>query len=658
MKRLILWFCGAACAAAPAAAEEAPTLLEEITVTANRVDGPRAAIGSAVSSISGEELERRQIRIVSDALRELPGVSVSRSGPLGALTDIRIRGSEANHTLVLIDGIEVNDSASGGQYDFANLLALEVERIDVLRGPQSALYGSQAVGGVINIVTRRGEPGPARFRANLEGGSFGTATGNASVSGGAETYDYLFAAQGFHTRGVSSARAFDAYNPRSSLDRDGYESGTGLAKVSVRPGENIEVTGVARYTEFDADRDGYGTPANGSPYSAAVDSKDTEKGKQFFGRTQVKATAFDGAWENIAGVSYTNQDRRNFDGSGARTSQTIGETTKVDYQSNLRFETGDALPASHVLTFGADNQHDHIVSKSIYQDPAFGGNGPVRKSIDDTGVVGQYQLGLSERLFLTGSVRRDLNERFRDATTYRFASAYTFEGTGTKVRASYGTGVKNPTLTELYGFYGTFAGNPGLKPERGRGWDAGFDQPVLNDKLTFSATYFEQRVSDLISSAFDASIGKSKPINLPGVSKIHGVELEMTVRPWEPVTIRAAYTYSRGDDATGAELVRRPRNIASVNFGYAFLENRANANVEVVYNGKQKDLRFLSGAPYTSAQVELKAYTLVNLAASYKVTENAEVYGRVENLFDKRYQEVFSYNTPGRAAYGGIKISF
>ncbi|WP_020186325.1 TonB-dependent receptor [Methylopila sp. 73B] len=644
--------------AASAAAQQAPaddsTALEEISVTANRVEGPAAAIGSAVSSISGEELKRRQIRVVSDVLRELPGVAVNRTGPLGALTQVRIRGSEGNQTLVIVDGIRMNDPGTSAEFDFANLLNLEVERVDVLRGPQSALYGSDAVGGVINITTRKGEPGPTRFRANIEGGSFGALTGTASVSGGTQAYDYLIAGQGYRTSGISTAKRFDAFAPTSSLDRDGYQSGTGLAKVSVRPNELLEFTGVARYTDFKADRDGFGAASDGSPFAASVDTRDTEKGKQFYGRAQMTATLLDGAWGHVAGLSYTNSDRRSFDGDGAKTFATVGEMTRFDYQTNYRFATEAGLPASHVVTFGADHTRDAV--DSFTQFPSQ--RAPtVKQHIDNAGLVGQYQLGLFDSLFVTGSIRHDFNDRFEDDTTSRLASAYTFQRSKTKIRASYGTGLKNPTTFELFGFADNFVSNENLTPERAQGWDVGFDQPFWNDRVVLDATYFQQRVKDLISSEFVPAKGAGQPVNLAGKSKIDGVELGLTVRPFADVSVRAAYTFTDGEDPNGDTLVRRPRHIGSVNVNYVFLDGRANANLGVVYNGRQKDNRF-DAETFERAPVSLKAYTLVNMAASYKVTENAEVYGRIENLFDKQYEEVFTYNTPGRAAYGGVKVSF
>ncbi|RXF69246.1 TonB-dependent receptor plug domain-containing protein [Hansschlegelia zhihuaiae] len=647
-----------ACLISAAAAQSVPdgavTDLEELSLTANKVDGPTAAIGSAVSSLSGEDLERRQIRLVSDALREMPGVAVNRTGPIGGLTQLRIRGAEGNQTLVLIDGIEVNDPATAGEFDFANLMSLEVERVDVLRGPQSALYGSDALGGVVNIVTRKSEPGSTRFRASVEGGSFRTMTGQASISGGTEAYDYLIAGQGFRTSGVSTARRFADPAVASWRDRDGYENATGLAKFSVRPSELFEITGVARYAEFDADRDGFGS-APGFPFAAAVDNRDREKGEQFFGRTQARATLLDGAWDHILGLSYTNSDRRQYDGDGLKTSSSLGETRKVDYQSNLRFATGGRLPASHVLTFGADNQRDWTVGDSTFLPEK------VRKSIENTGLVAQHQIGLFERLFVTASVRHDLNDRFKDETTYRLASAYTLEGVGAKLRASFGTGVKNPTVQELYGFSGDFRGNADLTPERGRGWDVGFDQPFLDGRVAIDATYFQQRVKDLISSEStkDRETGEffSRPINLPGMSKIDGVELGLTVRPLADLSVRAAYAVIDGEDVNGDTLVRQPRHVASLNFNYAFLDGRGNANLGVVHNSRQKNFAF-DATTFVRSQVPLKAYTLVNVAASFEVTDNAEVYGRVENLFDRKYEEVFTYGTPGRAAFGGVKVSF
>ena len=267
-----------------------------------------------------------------------------------------------------------------------------------------------------------------------------------------------------------------------------------------------------------------------------------------------------------------------------------------------------------------------------------------------TGIVGQYQLGLWNDLFLTGSIRHDINEMFGNATTWRVTGAYNIDASDTKLRASIGTGVKNPTLFELFGFFGTYVPNPDLVPEQARGWDAGFDQQFLDGRIVFDATYFDQEITNLIQDTGNTSI------NLPGVSHINGVELGLTANPVDPLTIRASYTWMHGIDANGDELVRRPSNSASLNVNYAFPNRRANVDVGIVYVGARKDLTF--DAVFNKLFVDLPAYVLVNLAASYKVSDRVEVYARAENIFDVEYEEVYTYGGNGRTVTGGVRVEF
>jgi vitamin B12 transporter len=598
-------------------------------VTANRTPTPAAEVGSAVTVITRQELEDRQIRQVSDVLRAMPGVAVNRGGPVGQLTQIRIRGSEGNQTLVLIDGVEVNDPSAGSEFDFAHLMADDIERIEVLRGPQSALYGSDAVGGVVNIVTRRGD-GPVGSTASIEGGGYGTVRGQASVSGGTDQYDFLFGTAGLTTDGISAAD-----RRLGNSEADGYRNGTAYAKVGLHPSELVDIDVVGRYTRFRSDLDGF---AGGV---GAIDTKDDVDGSTFLGRVQGKLTLLDGRWDHIVGLS-TTEDSRDYRSDGDITSTYRGKTTRLDYQTNLTLDSETLLPAQHRLTLAADHEEQQADSDSDFAS--------FTRGIGSTGLVGQYQLGLFDSLFLTGSIRHDINDLFRDTTTYRLTAAYQVEATGTKLRASYGTGVKNPSLFELYGYTNTYRGNPALKPESARGWDAGFDQQIWGDRVVFDATYFDQRISDLIVGTGQSST------NLDGTSVARGVELGLTVTPVDDLTIRASYTYTDAHDATGAELVRRPRNLASLDVNYRFLDGAANLNLGIDYNGRQKDLAF--DAAYNSSPVTLHGYTLVNLGGSYQVNGAVQVYGRIDNLLDEAYEEVWSYGTPGRAGYLGMKVSF
>jgi len=613
----------------PAKAEEAePGLaLDPIVVTANRTPTPAAEVGSAVTVITRQELEDRQIRQLSDALREVPGVAVNRTGPAGQTTQIRIRGSESNQTLVLIDGVEVNDPSSESEFDFAHLMADDIERIEVLRGPQSALYGSDAIGGVVNIVTRRGA-GPATGTASVEGGGYGTLRGHASVSGGNDDLDYLIGAAGLRTDGASAAR--------NGSEADGYRNGTIYTKIGLHPSELLDIDLVGRYTRFNTDLDGF---AGGV---GAVDSRDDVDGSTFLGRVQGKLKLLDGRWEHIVGLSYTDDSRDYRDGDDIITSSYRGKTTRVDYQTNLTLDSEAVLPAEHRLTFAVDHEEQQADSDSGFAD--------FSRRIGATGLVGQYQLGLADSLFLTGSVRHDLNDLFQDTTTWRLTAAYKIEVTGTKLRASYGTGVKNPTLFELYGFTNTYRGNPDLKPEHAEGWDAGFDQQIWDDRVVLDATWFEQRISDLIVGSGQGSA------NLPGMATARGIELGLSVTPVDDLTFRASYSYTDAEDATGAELVRRPRNIASLNVNYRFLDGAATVNLGVDYNGPQKDLAF--DEVYNSSPATLGGYTLVNLAASYQASDRVQVYGRIDNLLDEDYEEVWTYGSLRRAGYLGMKVSF
>lgn len=611
--------------------------LDTISVTANLTETPLDQVGSAVTVLTGEELRRQKITLVSEALRQVPGLSVNRTGPTGQLTQVRIRGSEGNQTLVFIDGIKANDPSAGSEFDFAHLLAEDIERIEVLRGPQSALYGSDAIGGVINIVTRKGRGG-LHGTASAQGGSFDTLKGHASVSAGTETVNLLASATGFRTDGISVAD-----ERLGNSEKDGYRNGTVFAKAGFTPTENFELTGVARYTKFrtDTDAEAFYTEYG---HTGPVDALQDTRGEQFYGRAQARLTLFDGRWEQVAGYSYTDNDRdyRDLDPTEV-TSTYKGRMSRVDYRSSVFFDTPDLLDAAHTLTLALQHERDKAISKSAWSS--------FDRSVSSTGYIGEYQLSLIEDLVLTGSVRFDDNELFDNATTYRVTGAYRIEETGTKLRASYGTGVKNPTLFELYGYTNTYHGNPDLKPEKAEGWDAGFDQTLLGGLALLDVTYFNQRIGDLITGAGNTSV------NLPGHSKIEGVEVGLTVEPVENVSVRASYTYTHGRDSSGAELVRRPANVASLNVNYRFLDDRANINLGIVYNGRQKD--WVYSADYSEKQVvELDDYVLVNLAGSYEINPNMEVFGRLENILDEHYYEVWGYAEPGFGGYAGVRVTF
>ena len=612
--------------------------LEPIVVSANRTPTPAKAVGSAVTVITREELERRQIRLVSEALRSVPGVSVNTTGAVGNLTQLRIRGGESNHTLVLIDGVEVNSPANlDSSFDFGNLLALDVERIEVLRGPQSALYGSDAVAGVVNIITRRGEGAP-HGSAFVEAGNRGTVAGGASVGGKKDRVDFFVSANGLRTDGFSSAAEW-----RGNGEKDGYENGTAFTKFGFQARDNLRFDFVGRATGYTSESDDFGA-------TAAIDGDAETEGRQFLGRAQAKLDLYDGRWQQIFGVS-GNHDEYDYYSGGALSSSYEGNKTKFDYQSTFDIRT-DSLPQiAQSVTFALDHEINEANVQSDFID--------LDRTRDQTGLVGQYAVAFWDQLFLTGSIRHDVNEDFDDDTTYRLTGAYLVKQTGTKFRASWGTGTKDPSLYELYGTPGTYPvlSNPDLLPERSRGWDVGVDQSFLNDRVKVEATYFDQDIEDFITTAYTPTF-ESQYVNGDDTAKTHGVELGLTVRPTQNLSLRAAYTWLDGEDPDGESLLRRPEHSASFNADLALLDGRASLGVGLVYVGEREDLAFEPAPTYGSYRTTLDSYVAVNARGSYRIDESKEIYARIENLFDEEYEETYTYGAPGRTGVAGLRVNF
>ena len=629
---ILLAFLAAGQMPGPLMAEEPAQELPEIVVSASRIPLPADEIGSAVTVITEEELKQRQVRIVSDVLRDVPGLAINRTGGVGALTQIRIRGAEGNQTLVLIDGIEVNNPAAGSEFDFANLLNAEIERVEVLRGPQSALYGSDAIGGVINIVTKQPERG-VTFTARGEGGSFNTQEGLLGLGYGGEHFYLSGSLNRFVTDGISAAE-----RRNGNGEEDDYDNTTARVKLGFSPVEALEIETVGLLVDSDRDGDAFAAVVN------ATDSDDQSETLERYGQARAKLTLFDGAWEQVLRASYIDVDRDNFDGTGAKTFASRGEKDKLDYQSSFLFSTPDMAAAEHAVTFAVEREREEQLT-----DSSFTGRNNVE--VENYGYVGEYRLALWDRFFLSGSGRFDDNDRlFDNEVTYRGTAAYLHEETGTRLHGSVGRGVKNPTLFELFGSTSTFTGNPDLEAEEAFGWDLGVEQSFLDDRLIVDVIYFNTGIEDLIQGAANTAV------NLPGTSEIQGVEVTAFAEPLPGLQLNAAYTFTDGEDADGQELVRRARHIASFNANYAFelFQRAANVNLGIRYNGKQDD--FVFDAAFNRSTTTLDSFTLISLGLSYEVHDGVEIFARGENLLDDNHQEVFGFGTPGVAGFAGLRI--
>lgn len=619
---LVLAACGAV------QAEEQPAPLGEIVVTATRDEVPLEQVGSSITVITAKEIEQQQLRTVADALRMVPGLDVKQSGAYGGSTSVFMRGAKPEHTLVVLDGVEMNDpTAIGAAYDFANVTVDNIERIEVLSGPQSTLYGSHAMGGVINIITKRGD-GKLKAYFAAEGGSHYTAKETAGVSGGTSLLQYALNISRFDTSGISAANSKNG-NP----ENDPYQNSTVSAQLGSTPLDNLDFDVAVRYSTSRADLDGYSTIP---PFSFSDIRGYHANADQLYLRAEGNLSLVNNLWDQKLGLSFNDSKRAYSDGYFYN-----GQSLKFDWQHVLHlhktndFTLGVERKDEYATTDGMDEKH--AATNSIYL---------------------QDQIKLFDSWFTTLGVRVDDHNRFGTEATYRFTTAYLVKQAGTKIRGSYGSGFRSPSLYELYApalpLWFFLGGSANLKPEKSTGWDLGVEQALPVMKAHLSATWFRNNFKDMIRYMTNPVTWNSYYDN---VDKAHsqGVELTVSLQPLEELALKATYTYTETKDDTagstsyGKQWSYRPKNKLTFDANYRFIQ-QANLNLGLVYVGTRYD-----DAANTR---KMKDYLLMNLAGSYDVTKNLQLFGRIENLFDRQYEEVAGYGTPGIGAYAGVKVSF
>jgi vitamin B12 transporter len=629
---------------APGPAGGAPPASEAQTQEASGI--PRDMIGTAVTVVTGEELRARQIRQVADALRSLPGVSVNRSGGFGNLTQVRIRGGEANQTLVLIDGVEANNTTDG-EFDFSNLSAEDIERIEVIRGPMSALYGSNAVGGVINITTRRGQ-GPTTLSVRSEAGSLGTSDVAARLAGGSRWANFSLGAH---------LRKSDGFNISPFGDEaDGLRLRTFTFRAGLLVTESLNVDFNLRQVDKRADRDGFGGLPN--TLATAVDDPSTLHDRLFLGGARLTWDTFNKQLTHqfrIDHNSTTISDRDLAFGPPAFLTSNDGERTTYGYLVTQRFETPMLWAAKHALSGLLERETEGFTPGGSLGDDA------TRKR-DRLSFAGEWRGEFANQVAITAGARHDDNSVFDDFTTWRVSGTWNLRSLGLRPHASIGTAVKFPAMFEQFGKFPSvfFIPNPDLQPEASKGWDAGIEFS-LGPTTTLDVTYFH---TELLNKIGNSALPAPNPtlINLPGLSTREGLELALTARLSASLTATFAYTFLHAEEPNGVREIRRPRNAARADLGYAFAAGRGSASLGVIYNGAQTDIRFFNDPillfPVPTSRGLLDAYWLVNASASYKLEPGVELFARVENLFDASYQEVFGFEAAPITAFAGLKLTF
>lgn len=611
----------------PASAQQSasPNVLPTLVVSATSVPTPAAEIASTVTVITSEDIEREQRRTISDVLANVPGLNVVQAGGPGRQTSVFMRGTESNHTKVLIDGIDASDpSVPGGLFDFAHITVADVERIEVLRGPQSGLYGADAIGGVISIVTKKGN-GPPKVAARIEGGSLGTSVKNGSVSGSQGAFDYAFNVNHFRSTGHNNVPV-NLFVPGRQNLTDIYDNLTYSTKLGAQLNDSFRINAVARYT--DADLGVVVSP--GDPRTRTLT-------RQLFTRGEAVWSGFDGRHTSYFGVNYSDHWRYNLSpGAASVPAVFTGDRTRFDWRG-----VTTVLPG-HTLITGAEHE---IIR---------GSNSTIFAENNDTAGYAELQSKFGERIFVTGNIRHDDNARFGGHTTYRVAPSVILPGSETRLKASVGTGFKAPSLDELFFDIPAFGflANPNLRPESSIGYDAGFEQPLFNDRVRFGATYFNNELKDLINFQFNPDFTGTL-VNIDR-ARTSGVEVFASAQVTDTVRVRVDYTHTDAIDlATNLELLRRPKEKVSATAIWEALDNLTLSGT-ILHVGESVDAARV--APFVDRPI-LPAYTVVNLAGDYRVDQHLKVFARIDNLFDLRYENPYGFQRPGFGIYGGFRLT-
>ncbi len=620
--------------------KKTPPLQHEITVTATRIETSTREVASSVTVISREELERTKKTTLLQALEEIMGLTVIQNGPAGGAASTLIRGGNSEHTLILMDGVELNDPISPARsFDLAHVTLESVERIEVLRGPQSTLYGSDALSGVINIITRKGQD-ETSFSLLSSGGTYGTFASNAGVSGGSGKIHYSLGASYLRSDGFSAAGS----SYEGNEEKDGYQNLTLSGRLGYRINNDLELDFILRRIETRSELDNFGGDYGDDPNS-------TQKNQSLFLKGQVRALLLKNRWEQKFSFSFVDYDRRHennadeahpFDSEEGFFKSSL---VNLDWQNNL------FLHQNHTLTFGIDHQQEQ--GESEYHSEGIWGPYtslfPLRRA-RITGLYFQDQIRFASRFFATAGLRIDTHTQFGTSTTFRLAPALFIKGTQTKLKATIGTGFKSPSLYQLYAPESLMGpiGNENLNPEKSTGWDMGIEQYFFEGKISVGATYFQNDYQDLIQ--FDQVQGYTNV----GKAESKGMEFFAQSRLGENFSFAASFTRVEAKDLdTDTLLLRRPRDKFSASLDYHFLE-KAHISLSLIHTGKRDDQDF---STWPAARVTLPGFTLLNTVVSYELFQNVQIFCRMDNLLNEKYEMIKGYGASGRAASLGLNLS-
>jgi vitamin B12 transporter len=590
----------------------------EVIVSATRFDIPLDQSPASVSVITSEDIEQKQIERVAHALREVPGLSVVQTGTPGQLTSVFTRGLPSEDTQILLDGIPINQGLSGA-FNFADLTTDNIDRIEVARGPQSTLYGPRALAGVIQIFTKRGD-GPPGITLSAEGGSYDTFRETLESEGKVDQFDYSI-----------GASRLDTDNARPNNQ---YRNTAGVADVGWSPGDHLRIGSLFTYSLSDTGNPN--TIFNPKP----IDNFLTER---WLIAPHIDLH-IDDWWEHKFIFSYDHERQLNDPNQDGFVGPTraLFERTTIDYQNDLHATSWLTLTSGFFYNRVNAGQERPFVSQAFGPQPTF-----ISDHTQEVAGFLQGTVNTGNFIFVSGG-RLDHFNQFGDVWTYRFAGSYKIDKTNTTLHSSVATGFSPPSSQDKI-----FGNNFGLKPEKDFGWDIGVEQRLWENRVTVGVTYFHNDLSNVIG--FN---GLFKTLNL-GAARTQGLETELHAQPIADLVLTASYTYLDAEKTSsadisqpqGARLPRRPRNEVYVSGSYLWWK-RLRTTIEAKFVNAREELNF--GGP----NFDIEDYSFVNIAAEYEVNAHLSIFGRIDNLTNEHYAEVFGFPALGRAGYGGVKLRF
>lgn len=618
-------------APAPALAQQSVITLDPVVLSGGLTPITESAYGRAYTTLTAEDLRERGNTTVQEALRGIPGLAVTSTGE--ALTKLRIRGSDYGHVLILIDGVEANTS-NYGDYVFSGMLTEDIERIEVLRGPQSAVYGANAAGGVVSIITRKARTPGLSHGGSAEIGGQGTRAASVFVEAADTRGGLRLTLATRHTDGVDDSRTPGGdteFNNRETLTLNG----------SYQLGEAVTAGFTLRRTWQEYGYDSTSWVPVASPADYVTDAPLTADRDETHGALWLEAEAMGGRMLNRLAFTAMNQSTDHFN-AGVPDYDDASRLRALKYVATWSLDGTDAASAAQKLNLALETRRE------IYE-TSFSSDG--RYERDSRSVAVEYQGRFEGGFSLQAGIRRNLNDDFRDTTSWSIAGAWQVPDRDLTLRAAAGRATVLPDMFQQFGYIpGSFTGNPDLRPETTLAYEIGADWGFAGDRGRLGATLFTGKVEDLIQGAGPTSV------NIEGTSTRKGAELSLDYEVADWLRLGASYAYTDAHDADGVRISRQPRHQFGLRAGADFASGRGQVLAELRHVADSYDQEWFNTAwPDTPAMTKLPDFTTVNLAAQYDLTDNLVLTGRVVNLFDRDYSEAWGYYGPRRTAFVGVQ---